>query len=388
LKIVSWPIGKIKPYAKNPRKNDAAVAGVAASIREFGFRQPIVVDKGGVIIAGHTRWKAAQQLDLKQVPVHVATDLTRAQVRAYRIADNRLGELAEWDDTLLLPELGKLKLDLGDLFEDLELSSLLDQFPVDPLPGEADPDAVPEPPKKAITKLGDLWVMGNHRLLCGDATQTRCVDTLVPPERCCMMFTDPPYGVVFGSAKKNAISGDLTQAVIPISFAVAIETALDESARLYLCGGSGNYAMYEKLFDHHLQQQPHPLIWVKESFVLRPNNYHSQFEIVYFGWKGAGGGAKCWYGDRKHSDVWQFARDRDHVHPTQKPVELVARAVGNSSPPGGAIYEPFAGSGTTIIACEQLNRKCYAIEIDPRYVDTSVTRWETFTGKKAKRTKI
>ena len=256
-------------------------------------------------------------------------------------------------------------------------------------PAEVVEDDVPEPPAEPATKPGDLWLLGEHRLLCGDSTKAEDVERLMSGCLADIMVTDPPYGVAYHSNKKGkkaaSIEGDLTQAAIPISFSMACDFVLNENARVYLFGGTANWPMYGKLFDHKLRMQPRPIIWVKESFVLHPTHYHSQYEICFFGWKGSGGGSSYWYGDRTCSDVWHVKRDsnKDREHPTQKPVEVTAIPIRNSCPANGLVYEPFCGSGTTLIAAEQLGRKCYGMEISTQYCDVIVKRWETLTGKKA-----
>jgi DNA modification methylase len=250
-----------------------------------------------------------------------------------------------------------------------------------------DPDDVPEPPEEAVTALGDFYRLGDHLLLCGNSTKREDVEHLLGGNRPELMVTDPPYGVVFGGDKgKNSISGDLTQAAIPLSFAVAVDF-LDDNARLYLFGGGLNWGMYAGLFDVHLRMQVRPIVWAKEHFVLRPNNYHSQFEMVYFGWKGNGGAAAHWYGDRTATDLWEVSRqeEAEKVHPTQKPVEVCAIPIRNSAPPGGLVYEPFGGSGTTLIAAHLLGRCARVMELDPKWCDVICNRFERFTGIKPER---
>jgi DNA modification methylase len=221
-------------------------------------------------------------------------------------------------------------------------------------------------------------------LLCGDSTKRDDVARLMGGDRACLMVTDPPYGVAFGGDKgKNSISGDLTQAAIPLSFGLAVEEALDPDARVYLFGGSGNWTMYAGLFDFHLRMQVRPIVWAKEHFVLRPNHYHSQFEMVYYGWKGHGGANDLWFGDRKCSDLWQVSRqeaETEKVHPTQKPVEVCAIPIRNSSPPGGLVYEPFGGSGSTLIAAHMLGRRTRVMELDPKFCDVIVRRFARFAN--------
>lgn len=336
----------------HPANQRAALSQV---LGEVGWVQNVIVNqRTGRLIDGHLRLELAIERAEEAMPV-VYVDLSEDEERRMLLTLDPLAGMAEANAEALAALLE------GQADGNDAISKMLNQAAKEAgikKAGLTEPDAVPaEPERTAVyVERGQVWTLGRHRIMCGDATERADVRLLLDRQRAEMMFTDPPYGVVFGAAKKNAISGDLTQAAIPISFAVAVEEALDDDARLYMCGGSNNWQMYSKLFDHHLQQQCHPIIWVKEAFVMRPNNYHSQFEIVYFGWKGAGGGADHWYGDRKHSDVWQFARDREAVHPTQKPVEMVSLAIDNSCAPNGLVYEPFSGSGTTIIAAERQGR--------------------------------
>lgn len=369
------------------------ITAIAESFALFGQDQPILLDADNVVIGGNGRLMAAERLGWTRIAA-VKTGLRGEMARLRAIVDNRTPQLSGWNTANLseiadrdLPKLSEdVDLDSLGLGEE-DLSSILGVEMEDLEAGERD-DVAPKKPKKAITKTGDVWKLGRHRILCGDATVTKDAKRLVGKVRPDVMFTDPPYGVMHGAPRKNAISGDLSQAEIPLSFTVAVEEILSQDARIYVCGGSSNIVMMAKLFDHYLQLQPRIIVWVKESFVLRPYNYHSQFEFVYFGWKGRGGG-KFWYGDRKQSDIWQVHRDRgkDYLHPTQKPVELSSIAIRNSCPEGGTVYDPFLGSGSTLIACEKLGRSCYGMEIDPGFVDVVVHRWQSFTGKEARRIK-
>ena len=249
---------------------------------------------------------------------------------------------------------------------------------------EDDEDEETEIPDDPVSKKGEIYLLGPHVLMCGDSTSRDDVKALLGKSRPELMATDPPYGVLFKGTsklktKRASIAGDLSQSVIPISFSLALDF-LDENARIYLCGGTTNFSMYEKLFDHHLQSMPHVIVWVKDGFVMRPNGYHSQFELIYWGWKGKGGGLKDWHGDRKQSDVWSVKRDnsREYIHPTQKPVELFARMIRNSCSPAGLVYEPFGGSGACLIACAKEGRTAKVMEMDPGYCDAIRIRWGKF----------
>lgn len=392
MNIIQMAVSELREYENNPRNNDGAVQAVAESIEQFGFKVPIIIDSSGVIIAGHTRKKAAERLELASVPCIVADDLTPEQIKAFRIADNKTGELAEWDFDLLERELAELTAFDVDMSLFGFDESLFDSFNIDTaLEADEEFDVEKEMAEidEPITREGDIWVFGKHRLMCGDSTEKKDVLRLLNGKKADMVFTDPPYGVnVKGGKNKSNIAGDLTQTAIPFAFELAVETATKEEARFYFCGGEGNIGLYGKLFERYLQQIPRHLIWVKNGFTLKQLGYHTQYEIIFYGYKAGGGGIKHWYSGRtmeEASDVWQIKRDATttYLHPTQKPIELPSRAIKNSSPKGALIYEPFGGSGSTLIACEQLDRQCYTMEIDPKYCDVIIKRWEKLTGEKA-----
>ena len=378
----------ISPYPGNPRQNESAVAKVAASIREFGFRQPIVVDERMVVIVGHTRLLAAKSLGLETVPVHIARGLSPAKVRAYRIADNRTNEEADWDLDKLRTELEGLRLDGVDLsstgFDEDELARALAGGST----GLTDPDAVPEPGGRAVATLGDVWLLGGHRLVCGDSTDAAAVGACLGQERPHLMVTDPPYGVEYdpkwradrGINKNRAKMGEVLNdnradwrdawALFPGD--VAYVWSADLRSR----------EVVESLeaCDFKLRSQ---IIWVKDRFTLGRGDYHFQHEPCWYGVRS--GRVGHWASDRKQTTVWNIkARDdAGHGHGTQKPVECMRRPMENNSVPGNAVYEPFSGSGTTIIAGEQSGRRVLAIELNPIYVDVAIKRWQDFTGKKA-----
>ena len=389
MKIEMRPIDDVNPYPGNPRRNDAAVDAVARSLQAFGWRQPIVVDRDGVIIVGHTRLKGARKLGWTEVPVHVA-DLTPAQARAYRIADNATGSIAEWDDELLTAEITGLKetdIDLALLgFDPDELARLAGTANE----GLTDPDAVPDPPADPVTRPGDLWVLGNHRLLCGDSTHpgdvARVLDGTVP----FLMVTDPPYGVEYDPEWRNAAGLSETKRTGTVQNDDRVDWT--EAYRLFpgrvaYVWHAGRYAagvaanMEAAGFEVRAQ-----LIWRKTRFAISRGHYHWQHEPCWYAVR-AGGSAK-WCGDRKQSTIWDIDsknQDADTIHSTQKPTECMERPVRNHGGPDDAVYEPFAGSGSTVIACERVGRRCYAIELSPAYCDVIVARWEKFTGMKAER---
>ncbi len=384
-------VAALVPYERNARTHSPEqVAQIVASIREWGWTNPILVDEKMVILAGHGRRLAAIELGLARVPCIVAKGWTTKQKRAYVIADNKLAENAGWDLDALRFELEFLREAEFDLdLTGFDAGEVLDLFKVEG--DQADPDAAPEVLPETYSRRGDVWVLGPHRLMCGDSTKEDDVAKLMGERRAELVFTDPPYGVAYqGSGKAQTIAGDITQAAIPLAFKSAIDHATTKDARLYFCGGSSNVQMYYALFDSYLRSQPALIIWDKGSIVLRRNNYHSQFEVIFFGWKGKGGGPSYWFSGRKAdeaSDIWDVKRDSgaEYLHPTQKPTALAERAMRNSCPAGGLVFEPFSGSGSSLIAAERTERVCCAMEIDPRFVDVAVRRWQTFTGREAVR---
>jgi DNA modification methylase len=383
------PLDAVRPYSNNPRQNLDAVEAVAESIRRFGFRQPIVVDADGVIVAGHTRFRAAQRLGLATVPVHVATDLTADEVRAYRLADNKTAELASWDTAMLSIELDALRgadIDWTLLgFDEEELAKLLAPAGTE---GLTDPDAVPEKPVDPVTKPGDLWLLGKHRLLCGDSTSaadvTRLLDGAVPT----LMVTDPPYGVEYDPEWR--MDAGLTGNTARMGKVMNDDRA-DWTEAWKLFPGDVAYVYHAGVFTSTVQQSLEragfairaQIIWAKDRLALSRGDYHWQHEPCWYAVREGGKGHRT--DDRTQTTLWSIpARDdAGHGHGTQKPVECMERPVRNHL--ADTVYEPFAGSGTTVIACERTGRACIAMELDPGYCDVVVRRWEEFTGKKAER---
>jgi DNA modification methylase len=391
MDVVELPLGQIIPYARNPRRNEQAIATVAASIQEFGWRQPIVVDEAMVVLAGHTRLAAAQQLGLETAPVHVAKGLSDAQARAFRIMDNRSGENAEWDEGLLNLELADLleaEFDLGLTgFSEDELNALMSSLEDDGGPQEGEDD-VPEVPEAPVSCPGDLWVLGNHRLLCGDATVATDVERVLGSVKPLLMVTDPPYGVEYDPSWRNqsgAAKTKRTGKVLNDDRADWREAwALFPGDVAYVWHGAlhaGEVAESLEVSGFKIRSQ---IIWAKDRLVLSRGDYHWQHEPCLYAVKKSGKGH--WAGDRKQTTLWQIPnkdQDADTVHGTQKPVECMRRPILNNSSPGQAIYEPFMGSGTTLIAAETTGRVCHGIELNPAYIDVAVKRWQQFTGQKA-----
>lgn len=383
------PLDAVRPYANNPRQNDDAVEAVAESIRRFGFRQPIVVDADGVIVAGHTRFRAAQRLGLATVPVHVATDLTPDEVRAYRLADNKTAELASWDDAMLSIELDALRgagIDWTLLgFDEEELAKLLAPAGTE---GLTDPDAVPEKPADPIAKPGDLWLLGKHRLLCGDSTSATDVARLLDGAVPALMVTDPPYGVEYDPEWR--MDAGLTGNTARMGKVMNDDRA-DWTEAWKLFPGDVAYVYHAGVFASTVQQSLEragfairaQIIWAKDRLALSRGDYHWQHEPCWYAVREGGKGHRT--DDRTQTTLWSIpARDdAGHGHGTQKPVECMERPVRNHL--ADTVYEPFAGSGTTVIACERTGRTCMAMELDPGYCDVVVRRWEDFTGRKAER---
>ena len=395
MRIDARPIDSIRPYANNPRLNDAAVTAVAQSIRQFGFRQPIVVDGEGVIVIGHTRWRAAKQLDLPEIPVHVAVELTPEQIRALRIADNKTAELAEWDLEKLGIELkaiedGDLEVDLGALgFDQDELAKLLDPGVH---AGLTDADEVPPAPEAGQTRTqpGDLWVLGEHRLLCGDSTTAADVARLMDGDQADLLLTDPPYNVAYAGGTDAALTianDDMDDASYRRFLVASLGTAVAvlRPGGAFYCWHADSEGLTVRGACAEIGLTVRQcLVWVKSSLVLGRQDYQWKHEPCLYGWKD--GAAHTWLADRCQTTVLEFAKpSRNGEHPTMKPVPLFLYLLQNSCAPGGIVLDPFGGSGTTLIAAEQTGRRARLLEVDPRYSDVIVARWEQFTGKQAQR---
>lgn len=425
MKVEQKPVKDLIPYINNPRHNDAAVDAVASSIAEFGFKVPLVIDKNNVIITGHTRLKAAKKLGLETVPVVIADDLTEAQIKAFRLADNKVAEIAEWDEDLLkieLEELADLDFDMGDFgfeYQEEEKS-----------PEDIIEDEPPEPPIEPESKLGDIYQLGNHRVMCGDSTDPEALDKLMNGEKAVFVFTDPPYGVAIGDKNKTLneangshsiernIEGDTLSKDELHDMLVEAMSNLREhcssDCSYYVSspqgGELGLMMMMMMMMEAGLTVR-HMLIWVKNTaaFSMGRLDYDYRHEPIFYTWTDK----HTFYGDYSTSviddttpiDKMSKAELKDLVralkrekpdsviycdkpvkselHPTMKPIKLIAQLMINSSRQGDKVLDIFGGSGSTLIAAEQLNRKCYTMEIDPHYVDVIVERWENFTGKKA-----
>jgi len=431
LTIEYVPIDDIRPYQNNPRDNEGAVDAVARSIQEFGFKIPIILDANNEIVAGHTRYKAARKLGMTEVPVIRADDLTPEQVRAFRIADNQTASLAEWNYDLLEIELLALKdvdFDLSLLaFPESELEELL--YP-DGKQGLTDPDEIPEPPDEAITQPGDLWILGDHRLLCGDSGNPEHVDRLLAGATIHLVNTDPPYNVKVEPRSNNAIAAGLSSfsylqpadhyhqqldlarhpekskpthkrmrakdRPLANDFVSAEEfdrmlkawfgnvaRVLEPGRGFYVWGGYANLGNYPPVLEACDLYFSQGIVWDKQHPVLTRKDFMGCFEIAFYGWRK--GAAHQFFGPNNALDLWHVKKvnPQSMIHLTEKPVELAVRAMQYSSRAGENVLDLFGGSGSTLIAAEQTGRKAFLMELDAPYCDVIVQRWQNFTGKKA-----
>ena len=390
MKIETVSIEKIIPYARNPRNNEHAVAKVAGSIKEFGWQQPIVVDKDYVIVAGHTRLLAAQQLGMKEIPIKIADDLTPAQIKAFRLADNRTHEESEWIDDLLAIEL----IEIRDMGYDLEITGFdpdeLDKLLSGDSDGLTDEDAVPEVEEKVITQPGDIWVCGNHRLLCGDSNDMKAVEQLMDGALADMVFTDPPYNVNYGASMKDKVRGNnriIKNDNLGADFYSFLHASCCNMLEIckgaaYICMSSSELHTLQKAFTEAGGHWSTFVIWAKNTFTMGRADYQRQYEPILYGWKE--GSKHFWCGARDQGDIWFVDKPTvNDLHPTMKPVALVERAINNSSKSRDIVFDCFGGSGTTMIACEKTGRSARLIELEPKYCDVIVRRWQEFSGKQA-----
>jgi len=392
LKLEHLPLDRLIPYANNSRTHsDEQVAQIAASIREFGFTNPVLIDAEDGIIAGHGRVLAARKLSLEQVPCIRLGHLTEAQRRAYVIADNKLALNAGWDEALLRVEIESLKdmdFDLGLTgFSENEIAALLAVSTVDP---KTDPDDVPEPVADPVSVLGDVWVLGKHRLACGDCTDMGTVEKALNGVQPHLMVTDPPYGVEYDPKWRAKVNNDG-----PNSKRATGKVLNDDKAdwrdAWALFPGDVAYVWHADKFSPVVADSLQAcnfemralICWGKNRHTFGRGHYHSQHEPCWYAVRKNGTGH--WNGDRKQTTLWSIENNRNNEtgHSTQKPVECMKRPIENNSSPGQAVYEPFSGSGTTIIACEMTGRCAHAIELNPAYVDVAVVRWQNLTGKEA-----
>lgn len=388
MKIINFYVNDLVPYEKNPRKNDKAVKAVANSIKEFGFKVPIIVDKNNVIVAGHTRLKAAIKLGLEEVPCIIADDLTEDQIKAFRLADNKVGEIAVWDEEKLLVELQDIQMDMSQFEFDINLGKDVE-----------DDDFEVELPDEPVSQRGDVYLLGKHRVMCGDATNAEDMKILCGSTLVDLSLTDPPYNVNIGLKgeayekredsnrfkNRKLLNDNLSDAEFLKFLTDAFQNMHDYSkqgAAIYVFHADSEGYNFRKAFKDAGYDLKQTLIWMKNSLVLGRQDYQWMHEPILYGWKS--GASHSWYGDRKQTTVLKYDRPlKSAEHPTMKPIELCGYLIKNSSKEGDVVLDPFGGSGSTMISCEQLNRTCYMMELDPKYVDVIIERYEKFTGQKA-----
>ena len=385
MQIVMRKLSELTPSAHNPRDNAGAVDAVARSIREFGFRNPVILDRDGVIVAGHTRVLAAKALGLDEVPCIVADDLTPEQVKAFRIADNKTGGIAKWDFELLPIELKELRTDGFDLsllgFDTEELESLLagdDEVTA----GETEPDAVPDAPEIPASRPGEVYILGGHRLMCGDSTSKEDTAKLMGGCKASLYLTDPPYNVALKGSTGLTIANDDMPAdefrmFLDKAFGAAA-SVLEPGSAFYIFHGDGESANFRLAAAAAGLEVHETLYWVKNALVLGRFDYQYITESCLYGW--TPGAAHRWFNDRSQTNALKFDKPRcNDVHPSMKPVEMLVYLVRNSSARGDVVLDNFGGSGSTLIACEQTGRMCRTMELDPRYCDVIRRRWAEFT---------
>lgn len=383
MEIIKLKIADIVPYDKNPRKNDGAVDAVAESIKQCGYCAPIVIDEDNVILAGHTRLKALKKLKYKECECVRKVGMTEEQKRKYRLLDNKTNELAEWDMDLLKGELDGLDFLDFDFGFDIADESAPQAIVEDDAP-EVDNQAEP------ITKLGDIWQLGRHRLMCGDSTDKATVEMLMDGKKADLLLTDPPYNVNYegGTAAALKIANDNMPEQQFFEFLVdafsAGASAIKEGASYYVWFASREHCNFENALVKSGLEVRQELIWKKNSMVLGRQDYQWKHEPCLYGWKE--GASHNWYNDRCQTTILEFDRPvKNKDHPTMKPVALFAYQIQNSTKKGDIVLDLFGGSGTTIIACEQTGRSGYCMELDPKYCDVIIKRFENLTGMKAKK---
>ena len=384
------------PYCRNARTHsEAQVAQLAASIVEYGWTNPLLVDGDNGVISGHGRLLGARKLGLAEVPVIELAHLTPTQKRAYILADNQLALNAGWDEKLLALELAEL----SDAGYDLELTGFDADELADLMVGEetttegaTDEDAAPEAGGPVVSTPGDVWICGEHRVICGDATDADAYATLLGDEIADMAFTDPPYNVDYSNSAKDKMRGtdrpilndNLGAGFYDFLLAALTPMLAHCSGGIYVAMSSSELDVLQKAFRAAGGKWSTFIIWAKNTFTLGRADYQRQYEPILYGW--LDGVTRHWCGDRDQGDVWHIKKPhKNDLHPTMKPVELVERAIRNSSRPGNVVMDPFGGSGTTMIAAHKSGRKARLIELDPKYVDVIVRRWQEFSGGKANR---
>lgn len=429
LHIEQWPVERLRPYERNPRKNDHVVNRMVDALRQFGFRVPLLARSDGELIDGHLRYKAALAMGLESVPVIPADDMSEAQIRAFRILINRSATWAEWDEELLLQELRALQLADVDLsvtgFDQRELDEMLMEMGAE----GKDPDEVPPAPADPVVRDGDIWILGRHRLMCGDSRSQADCRRLLGEAQLDMIWTDPPYNVDY-RGKAGKIRNDKMSAADFEEFLLAVHRVMHDALRpgggIYVAHSeAGDGMVFRRVFMAAGFKLAACLIWRKQTAVLGRGDYHFQHEPILYGWRR--GASHRWYGNSKQRTLletdlpglremedgtWQFCLEnrlyrltgealcveelptsiidvpkpaKSELHPTMKPVALIERMVANSSPRGGLVGDFFGGSGSALMACERLGRSARLMELDPRYAEVIIRRWQDYTGAQAVR---
>ena len=394
MELIKKKVSELIPYINNSRTHsEEQITQIVSSIKEFGFTNPILIDKDNSIIAGHGRLQAVKRLGYEEVPCILISGLTKTQIKALIIADNQLALNAGWDLEKLSVEIEGLEEDKFDLsllgFEEDFLKDLL--FKENE--GLTDDDAAPDAPENPKSKPKDIWLLGSHKLICGDSTKAEDYKLLFKDNLADMIFTDPPYNVDYSGRGKNDLGKIINDNMDENKFVLFLDDVfklmsdnLKPLSILYVChpdSHSKPKIAFEIAFDKYFKKSS-TLIWNKGNAGMGWQDYRSQHEPILYGWK-EGKGKHNFYGDRTKTSIWNIKRDNttEYKHPTQKPVELVKEAILNSSKEKDIIFDPFSGSGSTLIACEKLNRICYGIELDTKFVDVIIQRWQQFTGKEA-----
>ena len=376
MNIVMKKTSELIEYENNPRNNEAAIDAVAKSIEEFGFKVPIVITKENVIIAGHTRLKASLKLGLATVPCIVADDLTEGQIKAFRLADNKTAELASWDFTKLESELDSIEMDMSVFgFEDLE-SKVPDNATDD------DFDPTEELTETPYTKKDDIYLLGNHRVMCGDATIKESVDKLIQDEKVDLTFTDPPYNVDYEGTAGKIMNDKMEDNTFYLLLFQAFKNMFDHTkpgGAIYVCHADTEGINFRTAFKNAGFKLAECLVWVKNALVLGRQDYHWRHEPILYGWRE--GAAHYFIDDRTQDTIWEYNKPkRNEEHPTMKPLELCGRAIANSSRVGEIVLDLFGGSGSTLISSDQLQRKARLMELDERFVDVIVKRYIKYKG--------
>lgn len=376
MNIVMKQVTELKEYENNPRNNEAAIDAVANSIKEFGFKVPIVITKENVIIAGHTRLKASLKLGLVTVPCIVADDLTEGQIKAFRLADNKTAELASWDFTKLESELESIEMDMSVFgFEELE-----SKVPDNATDDDFDPSE--ELTETPYTKKDDIYLLGNHRVMCGDATIKESVDKLIQDEKVDLTFTDPPYNVDYEGTAGKIMNDKMEDNTFYLFLFQAFKNMFEHTkpgGAIYVCHADTEGINFRTAFKNAGFKLAECLVWVKNALVLGRQDYHWRHEPILYGWKE--GAAHYFVDDRTQDTIWEYNKPkRNEEHPTMKPLELCGRAISNSSRVGEIVLDLFGGSGSTLISSDQLQRKARLMELDERFVDVIVKRYIKYKG--------